>query len=63
MCARRNEYHARLSMGPGSPIDSVLCAVQAAWAYTKKNESWGVPEECDRDEGWILDPQLLAKDG
>jgi hypothetical protein len=37
--------------------------VQAAWAYTKRDESWGVPEECDRDEGWILDPQLLAKDG
>jgi hypothetical protein len=44
-------------------LDSVLCAVQAAWAYTKRDESWGVPEECDRDEGWILDPQLLAKDG
>lgn len=44
-------------------LDSVLCAVQAAWAYTKRDERWGVPEECDRDEGWILDPQLLAKDG
>jgi hypothetical protein len=44
-------------------LDSILCAVQAAWAYTKRDESWGVPEECDRDEGWILDPQLLAKDG
>ena len=44
-------------------LDSVLCAVQAAWAYTKRNEGWSVPEECDRDEGWILDPQLLTKDG
>ncbi len=44
-------------------LDSVLCAAQAAWAYTKRDERWGVPEECDRDEGWILDPQLLAKDG
>ncbi len=44
-------------------LDLVLCAVQAAWAYTKRDEGWGVPGECDRDEGWILDPQLLAKDG
>jgi hypothetical protein len=44
-------------------LDSVLCAVQAAWAYTKRDEGWGVPEECDREEGWILDPQLLATDG
>jgi hypothetical protein len=44
-------------------LDSVLCAVQAAWAYTKKDESWGIPEECDRDEGWIVDPQLLTKGG
>ena len=43
-------------------LDSLLCAVQAAWAYTKKDEGWGVPEECDRDEGWILDPNLLAED-
>ncbi|HEX2098024.1 MAG TPA: DUF429 domain-containing protein [Rubrobacteraceae bacterium] len=44
-------------------LDSLLCAVQAAWAYNKRNEGWGVPEECDRDEGWILDPQLLIKGG
>ena len=42
-------------------LDSLLCAVQAAWAYTKRGEGWGVPEECDRDEGWILDPQLLVE--
>jgi len=44
-------------------LDSLLCAAQAAWAYTRRNEGWGVPEECNRDEGWILDPQLLVKDG
>jgi hypothetical protein len=44
-------------------LDSVLCAVQAAWSHTKKDESWGIPEECDRDEGWIVDPQLLAEGG
>lgn len=40
-------------------LDSVLCAVQAAWSYERRDEGWGVPEECNRDEGWILDPMLL----
>ena len=41
-------------------LDSLLCAVQAAWAYTRKDDGWGVPPECDADEGWILDPAMLA---
>ena len=44
-------------------LDSLLCAVQAAWAYTKRDENYGVPPECDPEEGWILDPALLAKQG
>jgi Protein of unknown function (DUF429) len=40
-------------------LDSLLCAVQAAWAYEKRDERYGVPPECDPDEGWILDPALL----
>jgi hypothetical protein len=42
-------------------LDSLLCAVQAAWAYEKRDEGYGVPPECDSDEGWILDPALLAE--
>ena len=41
-------------------LDSLLCAVQAAWAYTQREENWGVPPECDENEGWILDPALLT---
>ena len=41
-------------------LDSLLCAVQAAWAYTRKDDGWGVPPECDANEGWILDPALLT---
>jgi hypothetical protein len=41
-------------------LDSLLCAVQAAWAYTRKDENYGIPPECDPDEGWILDPELLT---
>ena len=40
-------------------LDSLLCAVQAGWAYEKRDEGYGVPTECDLDEGWILDPALL----
>jgi Protein of unknown function (DUF429) len=42
-------------------LDSLLCAVQAAWAYENRDEGYGVPPECDPDEGWILDPALLAE--
>jgi len=41
-------------------LDSLLCAVQAAWAYMRRDESYGVPPECDTDEGWIVDPALLT---
>ena len=41
-------------------LDSLLCAVQAAWAYKRREDGWGVPPECDRNEGWILDPALLG---
>jgi hypothetical protein len=42
-------------------LDSLLCAVQAAWAYGKRDEGYGVSPECDPDEGWILDPALLGE--
>src|SRR5918995_1415332 len=41
-------------------LDSLLCAVQAAWAYTRVGENYGVPPECDPNEGWIMDPGLLV---
>jgi hypothetical protein len=42
-------------------LDSLLCAVQAAWSYTKRDQGHGVPPECDPNEGWIVDPALLAE--
>lgn len=38
-------------------LDSLLCAVQAAWSYGR--EDYGVPEDCDVGEGWIPDPGLI----
>jgi hypothetical protein len=38
----------------GDMLDALLCAVQAARAYLGRDEGYGIPMECDRDEGWIV---------
>ena len=43
----------------GDLVDAVLCAVQAAWAWRRKDDGWGIPQGCDRLEGWIVDPAVL----
>ena len=55
---RREEFVADPS---ADALDSLLCAVQAAWAHLKRDEHYGVPQECAPDEGWIVDPALLAE--
>lgn len=40
----------------GDLLDAVLAAVQAAWAWQRRDERFGVPEGADRREGWIVDP-------
>jgi len=37
-------------------LDALLCAVQAAWAYSQRNNGYGIPPYCDPLEGWIVDP-------
>jgi hypothetical protein len=46
----------------GDMLDAVLCAVQAAWAYTQRENNYGIPTSCDAVEGWIVDPSLLNAD-
>jgi Protein of unknown function (DUF429) len=43
----------------GDSLDAVLCAIQAAWAYQHKHQRYGIPDDCDDLEGWIVDPALL----
>jgi hypothetical protein len=43
----------------GDYLDAVLCAIQAAWAYTQRENDYGIPAYCDPLEGWIIDPKLL----
>ena len=42
----------------GDLLDSVLCTVQAAWAWSQKDDNYGIPQEADTLEGWIPDPAL-----
>lgn len=40
----------------GDHLDSLLCAVQAAWAWQQRDRGFGMPADMDRLEGWIVDP-------
>lgn len=43
----------------GDLLDSVLCAVQAAWAYGMRHRNYGVPHHAHPLEGWICDPSTI----
>lgn len=43
----------------GDRLDAVLCAVQAAWSYRQSPPRYGIPVECNPNEGWIVDPHLM----
>lgn len=45
----------------GDELDAVLCAIQAAWAYTQRDHGYGIPINCDAVEGWIVDPRMLER--
>ncbi|MFO1198639.1 MAG: DUF429 domain-containing protein [Burkholderiaceae bacterium] len=38
----------------GDHLDAVLCAVQAAWARQRKRQRYGMPDDVDPVEGWIV---------
>ena len=40
----------------GDKLDAVLCAIQAAWAWKKRDRRYGRPHSADKLEGWIADP-------
>lgn len=51
----------------GDILDSLICAIQAAWAWNKREENYGLPgpDVVDPDvlafEGWIFDPHCRVK--
>lgn len=47
---------------PGADcLDALLCAIQAAWAWTHRKDGYGAPEPVDATEGWIADPAATEK--
>ena len=44
---------------PGADdLDALLCAVQAAWGWSRRAQGFGASSGLDRLEGWICDPLL-----
>lgn len=43
----------------GDRLDALLCAIQAAWAWTQQDRGFGLPSRMDPLEGWIADPKTL----
>ena len=57
----RVEVPEELIDDPGADdLDALICAVQAAWGWARRDQGFGAPKDVDRLEGWITDP-LLAK--
>jgi hypothetical protein len=47
---------------PGADdLDALLCAVQAAWGWRRRQSNFGAPKELDKLEGWITDPALHTR--
>ena len=40
--------------GSGDLLDAVICATQAAWAWTRRRSNYGLPADVPPGEGWIL---------
>jgi hypothetical protein len=38
----------------GDLLDAALCAVQAAWAWQRRDANYGLPDAVDPVEGWIV---------
>lgn len=43
----------------GDQLDALLCAVQAAWAWSMRERNFGIPASADPLEGWIVDESLF----
>ena len=43
----------------GDQLDALFCAIQAAWAWSRKEDNFGMPKYVDPLEGWIADATLM----
>ena len=54
-----DRYKKQSIEDPGADLlDAILCAIQAAWAYGNEGQNYGIPENSDPMEGWIVDPAM-----
>lgn len=51
----------QLETPDGDNLDAVLCAIQAAWAFTKRAQDYGIPNTSEALEGWIADPGFIIR--
>jgi hypothetical protein len=45
----------------GDHLDTLLCAIQAAWAWRVGMDGFHAPNRVDPLEGWIADPSPCPK--
>lgn len=51
-----------LAVDPGADhLDALLCSIQAAWAYTRRAHGYGIPDNADMLEGWIVGPGPVVR--
>jgi hypothetical protein len=50
-------HDAMITDGTGDLLDCVLCLVEAAWAWARRDAGYGLPLQIDPIEGWIVGVQ------
>ena len=50
---------ALLNDGSGDLLDAVLCALLAAWGWQRRDDGFGLPDDVDELEGWIVGAERL----
>jgi hypothetical protein len=53
MSASQRTLNSLVRDASGDRLDAVLCALQAAWAWQRRADSYGLPSRIDPLEGWI----------
>lgn len=41
-------------------LDALLCAMQAGWAWRRRDDGYGIALDANPDEGWIVDPATVT---
>lgn len=42
-------------------LDALLCAIQSAWSWTRRECNFGIPRDADPIEGWVVDPGSIQE--